>query len=74
MSEQKLRNYHAENLSPSNFASRKTKKCQPAVLSAENEAFEKLETQRILHVAQALKNLIKIAKKSKKKQNLREKY
>ena len=35
-------------------------KYQKAVLSAEKYAFEKLKTQRILLVAKALRNLIKI--------------
>jgi len=53
-SEQKWRNYHAENLSLTHFESGKSQKnCQSAVLSPENYAFEKLKIQRILRVDRA---------------------
>ena len=41
------------------------KKCQKAVLSDENEAYEKQKVQQFLLVAKALKNLIKYRKMQK---------
>jgi hypothetical protein len=54
ISEQKLRNYHTDFLSPTHFESRKfNKTTKKAVLSTKKYAFDNLKKQRILRVDRA---------------------